>query len=277
MVELAGMGPWRVCHRRAARSVAAALFVALAGCAGPSPGRAAGGGPGWIGSISGAGSQAATITLRIPSAWSAADLILAFVASDGPDTEPVTTISRPTTAVLGGASGLTWTRLAHVSARHDWSRPSEPLERYGASIAEIWAARVPRDWTRAGSGTITVANSHPETADNGFAATIVAFANGRISGIATLDGLSANPEWQRVVVPACSDIFAATFAGRANASFDPVAGYHLVVQRRAGDDTAGVLASDSRCLPASSQRVGYSAPNPGDFWEMAIAIVGPAR
>ncbi len=73
-------------------------------------------------------------------------------------------------------------------------------------------------------------------------------------------------------VPAGSSVYAITFSGRVNANFIPLPGYHEVVQRRQGDDTAGVLAPDSRDLPAGLQAVGYSAPNPGNYWEMTIAV-----
>lgn len=226
--------------------------------------------PGWIGSLAGQAAQSGTVTLTIPAGWSSSDLLVAFVALDGPDTAPSTTVTAETTSVLGG--GLAWTRVAHVSARQDWATAGDKLELYGASATEIWVAKP------AGSlpGTITVSDSQPATRDDGFVVTVVAYSNGKLGGIMTLDGLRTRPEVQRLSVPACSSVYAATFAGRVNASFTPLPGYDLMLQRRYGDDTGAVLASSSHCLPASLQAVGYSAPSPGDFWEMAIAVVEPA-
>jgi hypothetical protein len=123
---------------------------------------------------------------------------------------------------------------------------------------------------------VTEISNHPNSVDDGQVLTIAAFNNGRIGGVTTLDGLASRPEQQQMSVPVGSSIYAATFSGRVNANFTPLPAYHEVIQRRQGDDTAGVLASDSRDLPAGLQAVGYSAPNPGNYWEMAIAVITAA-
>ncbi|HEX6475892.1 MAG TPA: hypothetical protein VF005_01360, partial [Acidimicrobiales bacterium] len=68
------------------------------------------------------------------------------------------------------------------------------------------------------------------------------------------------------------------FNGRENAAFTPLSGYHTAAARRAGDDTAQVIASNDRALGAGLQTVGYtSSPSPGDYWEEAIVEVRPTH
>ena len=130
---------------------------------------------------------------------------------------------------------------------------------------------------------MTEISNFPETnsalRDDGGIITIAAWSSGQLGQIFTLDGLNSRAEQQSVdTLGPASTIYAAMFNGRANASFTPVAGYHTAagIVRRAGDDTAQVIASDNRTLPAGIQHVGYtSAPAPGDYWEMAIVEVVP--
>jgi hypothetical protein len=75
-------------------------------------------------------------------------------------------------------------------------------------------------------------------------------------------------------VPKGSAVYAAFFNGRVNANFTPSAGYHTAISRNAGDDTAKVIASNNRSLPASLQSVGYTdGPAPGNYWEAAVVVV----
>ena len=217
--------------------------------------------------------QNAVASIAVPASFRGARLLLALVAADGPDSVPVGTVRTETTAVIAGTTGLVWTRAAHVSARQDWAAPGDRLERFGASITEIWTAIPPRQWKA--QGTITITSSHRNRYDDGMAATVIAFAHGRLAQAPTIDGLATRPETLAVTVPKHAAVYAATFAGRMNASFTPLPGFHLAVQRRAGDDTAGVLVSNRHDLPPSTQVVGYSAPNPGDYWEMAAAVIIP--
>ena len=118
-------------------------------------------------------------------------------------------------------------------------------------------------------------NNHPNRRDDGFVVTIAAFTNGRLAEAETLDG------WQTtraisLSVPDESAIYAHNVPGHRNAEFVPLAGYHLVRQRHAGDDTGGVIASDGRDLSTGVQRLGYAAPTPGDFWELAVAVISRA-
>lgn len=231
------------------------------------------GNPGWIGSLSGGAPQTGKVTLSPPTAWKSANLLVLMASLDGPDTQPVGKATGETHAIVGGTSGLSWTRLTHVSARQDWAAAGSKLEPYGASATEVWVAQVPVGWPA--TGTIMVADSQA-TKDDGFVVTVVAYSNGKVNGVVTLDGLNGRPEVQRLTVPACSSVYAATFFGKVNAAFTPERGYQAAVVRRAGDDTAATLASTSHCLAASLQAVGYTAPAPGNYWEMAIAIVSPA-
>jgi hypothetical protein len=219
--------------------------------------------------------QNAVASFPVPTTFRGARLLLALVAADGPDSVPVGTARTATSAVIAGTTHLSWTRAAHVSARQDWAAPGDQLERFGASIAEIWTAIPTPQWKA--QGTITITNSHHNKFDDGMATTVIAFANGQLLQTSTIDGLANRPETLALTVPEHSAVYSATFAGRVNASFTPLTGFHLIVQRRAGDDTAGVLASNSHDLAPSTQRVGYSAPNPGDYWELAAAVITPTH
>jgi hypothetical protein len=232
------------------------------------------GAPGWLGSASANVAQNVPATVTVPASFSGANLLVALVATDGPDSVPVGNATSETTAVFGGTSGLTWTRQGHESSRQDWAATGDRLETYGGSATEVWTALPPQGWTP--HGTVTEISNHPNLVDDGQVLTIAAFNNGRIGDVKTLDGLASRPEQQQMSVAAGSSVYAATFSGRVNANFTPVHAYHEVVQRRQGDDTAGVLASDSRDLPAGLQAVGYSAPNPGNYWEMTIAVITAA-
>jgi hypothetical protein len=207
----------------------------------------------------------------MPSQFVGAKLLVALVASDGPDTYPATHVESETTAIFGGTADLTWTRAAHVSARHDWATPGAQLEQYGASVAEVWTATPPLGW--AATGDVTVTTTHPNTHDDGMTITIAAFANAQLDHTVTFDGLAGMRERRWVNVPDDSAVYAATFAGRVNADFTPVGGFHDVVERQAGDDTATVIASDNRDLPAGPVKVGNLTPDPGNYWEVAAAVV----
>ena len=231
--------------------------------------------PGWIDSVTAAYAQQTGATLRLPSTFAGANLLVAVVGNDGPDSN-----TAETHAVFGGTSRLPWVRHAHISARQDWTAPGDSLDLAGASSAEIWTAAPPSGWT---PGTVTEISNFPEATsalrDDGGIITIAAWSSGRLGQIFTLDGLNSRPEHQSVdTLGPGSTIYAAMFNGRANAAFTPVAGYHTAagIVRRSGDDTAQVIASDNRDLPAGIQNVGYnSAPSPGDYWEMAIVEVVP--
>ncbi len=240
-----------------------ALAIAPAAHATPSTG--------WLGSRSASVAQDVVANIAVPSRFAGANLLVALVASDGPDTFPATHIVTETTAVFGGTAGLTWTRVAHVSARHDWATPGAHLELYGASIAEVWTATPPQGWTP--SGNVTVTTTHPNTRDDGMTVTIVAYANGQFDHAVTFDGLAGMAERRNVDVPNDSSIYAATFAGRVNADFTPTANFHDVVERQAGDDTATVIASNDRDLPTGSYATGMVSPDPGNFWEVAAAVI----
>jgi hypothetical protein len=226
---------------------------------------------GWLASRSASVAQNQVATIAMPSAFAGANLLIALVAADGPDTYPATSITTPTTAVFGGSAGLRWTRVAHVSARHDWATPGAHLEQFGASVAEVWTAALPTRWTS--RGVVTIANSHANTHDDGMTVTIAAFSHARFDHAVTFDGLAGMSELRRVDVPNNSAIYAATFAGRVNADFTPAAHFHHVIERRAGDDTAGVIASNSRDLPAGAIAVGNVASDPGNYWEVAVAVM----
>jgi hypothetical protein len=227
--------------------------------------------PGWLGSRSASVAQDVVADIAVPSRFTGANLLVALVASDGPDTYPATHVMTETTAIFGGSAGLTWTRVAHVSARQDWATPGAHIELYGASVAEVWTATPPDGWTA--TGDITVTTTHPNTRDDGMTVTVAAFASAQLTRTVTFDGLAGMAERRSVNVPADSAIYAATFAGRVNADFTPVANFHNVVERRAGDDTATVIASNNRDLPEGAVKVGNVAPDPGNFWEVAVAIV----
>ncbi len=153
--------------------------------------------------------------------------------------------------------------------------PATPRrESQGASIAEIWTAVPPPGWN--GRGVITCTTTHPETRDDGMTVTVAAFGHGALERTLTNDGLHTKPERVTTTVNAGDDVFAALFEGRANANFVPLPGYRVDIQRRAGDDTASVLESAARSLPAGSQTVGFASPNPGDYWEMAVAVIAPS-
>jgi hypothetical protein len=216
--------------------------------------------------------QGAGADLRFPSTFRGANLLVAMVANDGPDTVPVGSAASETSAVFGGTSGLTWTRHAHISARQDWAATGDRLESFGASSAEMWTATPPANWTP--SGDVKEISSHPGSGDDGGVVTIAAFANGQVGDITTLDGLNSRTESQTMSVPNRSAVYAAFFNGRVNANFTPSAGYHAAISRNAGDDTAKVIASNNRALPASLQSVGYTGgPAPGDYWEAAVVVV----
>jgi hypothetical protein len=227
-----------------------------------------------LGSASANVAQDAPATITVPATFAGANLLVAMVATDGPDSVPVGSATSETTALFGGTSGLSWTRHGHESARQDWVATGDRLETYGGSATEAWTATPPPGWTP--KGTVTEISNHPNSTDDGQVLTIAAFNNGRLGDVDTLDGLARRPEQQGMSVPAGSCVYAATFAGQVNANFTPLTGYHKVMQRRQGDDTAGVLASDSRDLPAGLQALGYSAPNPGNYWEMTIAVITAA-
>jgi len=226
---------------------------------------------GWLGSRSASVAQSQVAVIAVPPTFAGADLLVASVAADGPDTSPASNITTPTTAVFGGTTGLRWTRVAHISARHDWATPGSRLESYGASVAESWIATPPARWTP--TGVVTIANSHPNTRDDGMTVTVAAFSHAQFDEAVTFDGLAGSPERAAVFVPHDAAIYASTFAGRVNADFTPVANFHRVIERRAGDDTAGVIASNSRDLPAGTLDVGNIAPDPGNYWEVAAAVI----
>jgi hypothetical protein len=265
-------------NRRTAMLLLGALALAgtgvgagIIGGSASSYGAITSGNPGWIASVNASYAQDSPATLTLPSSFSTANLLVAVVSNDGPDSN-----TSETTAVFGGNSGLTWTRRAHISARQDWAVPGDQLDTYGASSAEIWTAVPPPGWT---PGTVTEISNHPNTPDDGGVITIAAWANGQLGNIATLDGLNTRPEHQNMVLSgAGSSIYAALFNGRNNATFTPSSGYHTAVARHAGDDTAQVIASDSRDLGAGLQTIGYApSPSPGDYWEEAIVEVIPAH
>ena len=227
---------------------------------------------GWLGSRSASVAQDVVASIGLPDAFSSANLLVALVATDGVDTYPATHVTSETTAVFGGATGLDWTRVAHASARHDWATRGAYLEFYGASVAEVWTAIPPAGW-QASAHAVTVTNTHPNPRDDGMTVTIVAFAHAHFDEAVTFDGLAGMPEHMPVFVPNDSAIYGATFAGRVNADFTPAPNFHHVIERQAGDDTAGVIASNSRDLPAGTIQVGNVAPDPGDYWEVALAVV----
>jgi hypothetical protein len=85
---------------------------------------------GWIGSVTAAYAQQTGATLSSPPNFSKADLLVAIVANDGPDSNSV-----ETHAVFSGTSGLKWIRHTHISvlvttAASKRSRPG----RGGASV-----------------------------------------------------------------------------------------------------------------------------------------------
>ncbi len=263
-------------HRRIAIGVAATFVivgttVAVLGVRGGGATNAPGA-PGWLGSVDAEYAQGTGADLRFPSGFAGANLLVAIVGNDGPDSVPVGSATSETSAVLGGTSGLTWTRHAHVSARQDWAAPGDRLESYGASSVEIWTATPPANWRP--SGDVREISSHPSSGDDGGVLTIAAYSNGQLGDITTLDGLDNRTESQTMSVPNGSAVYAALFNGRVNANFTPGAGYHTAISRNAGDDTAKVIASNNRALPASLQSVGYTgAPPPGDYWEEAVVVV----
>jgi hypothetical protein len=268
----------RVNRRRAIWLGLAASLIGIGGAAGviaattpASYAATASGNPGWIASVSANYPQNSPGTVTLPSSFSQANLLVAVVANDGPDSN-----TSETTAVFGGTPGLTWTRHAHISARQDYAVGGDQVDAYGASSAEIWTAVPPPGWT---PGTVTEISNHPNTPDDGGVMTIAAFSNGQLGNIATLDGLDSRPEHRSMELSgAGSTIYAALFNGKKNAAFTPSSGYHTVVGRRAGDDTAQVIGSDSRTLGAGRQVIGYApTPSPGDYWEEAIVEVIPAH
>ena len=230
--------------------------------------------PGWLGSVDAGYAQSTGADLKLPSRFAGANLLVAIVGNDGPDTVPVGSATSETSAVFSGTSGLTWTRHAHLSARQDWAVPGDQLESFGASSVEIWTATPPANWTP--SGDVKEISTHPSSGDDGGVVSIVAYSNGQVGDITTLDGLKNRTESQTMSVPNGSAVYAGLFNGRVNADFTPGADYHTAASRNAGDDTAKVIASNERALPASLQRVGYSGtPGPGDYWEEAVVVVAP--
>jgi hypothetical protein len=226
--------------------------------------------PGWLGSRSATTTQSAIASIAMPVRFAGSNLLVALVATDGPDTFPATRIMNQTTAVFGGDASLHWNRAAHVSARRDWVAPGGQRELFGASVAEVWTAVPPAQWS---PGTVTVTNNHRNAHDDGMAVTIAAFANGVLDHTVVNDGLHDRAEACELVLPDHALVYAATFAGRVNANFVPTPDAHLVTARRAGDDTAGVIATNGHDLPAGQIRIGYTSPNPGDYWEVAAAVV----
>jgi hypothetical protein len=230
--------------------------------------------PGWLGSVNATYAQSAGADLKLPSRFAGANLLVAIVGNDGPDSVPVGSATSDTSAVFSGKSGLNWTRHAHISARQDWAAPGDQFESFGASSVEIWTATPPDSWTP--SGDVKEISSHPSSGDDGGVVTIVAYSKGQLGDVATLDGLDSRAESQTMSVPQGSAVYAGLFNGRVNANFTPGAGYHAAVSRNAGDDTAKVIASNDRALPASLQRVGYAAGrSPGAYWEEAVVVVNP--
>ena len=271
-----GEGGSHVLQRRIMTGVAAAAVIlgATVGVLGVHGGGATTtrGLPGWLGSVNAAYAQSAGADLRLPSTFTGANLLVAVVANDGPDSVPVGSATSETSAVFSGTSGLTWKRHSHLSARQDWAANGDQPESYGASSVEIWTATPPGNWHP--SGDVREISSHPSSGDDGGIVTIVAYSNGQLEDITTLDGLNSRAESQTMSVPNGSAVYAAMFNGRVNATFTPGAGYHTANSRNAGDDTAKVIASNDRALPASLQSVGYTGgPAPGDYWEEAVVVV----
>ncbi|MDQ6838098.1 MAG: hypothetical protein M3137_07145 [Actinomycetota bacterium] len=250
--------------------VLALAVVALAGC---------GGGAatcGWLGSVKGMGAQNQQVVMTVPPTFTGADLLVAATADDGPDTVPGGGFTSPTTALLGGTSGLKWTRLARVSARHDVALPGDRLDQYGASSTELWEAIPPAGWRGTGK-TITEISSHPRASDDGHAVVVSAYANGTVNQTAVADGLGGRGA-ERLTrnVPAGSAVYLSALEGRVKAHFLPTARSHNSIQRRAGDDTMGVVASNSRALPAGPFTIGQRG-DPGAYWEEAMVVVSPTR
>jgi hypothetical protein len=227
---------------------------------------------GWIGSVSASYAQQTAASIHLPSSFARANLLVAVVANDGPDSN-----SQDTHAVFGGEK-LSWVRRAHISARQDWAVPPATIDLAGASSAEIWTAAPPRGWS---PGTVTEISNHPESAssvrDDGGVITIAAWSSGKLGQIATVDGLASRPESQSFDTLMPGTVVAAVFNGRANASFTPNGGYQTLAARRAGDDSAQIIVSTAKNLPAGIDQVGYlPTPSPGNYWEMAIAQVVPS-
>ena len=152
--------------------------------------------------------------------------------------------------------------------------PGDQLEKYGVSAAEVWVAIPPKPWNPAGT-TVTEIPSHPNTGDDGHSVVVAAYSNAVVGSVAVADGLGGNGTEQITRnVPAGSDVYAAVLEGRVNANFVPTAGSHNAIQRRAGDDTIGVVASDSRGLPAGPFTIGQQG-DPGPYWEEAMVVVAP--
>lgn len=248
--------------------ILALALVAMPGCAGAATTC------GWLDSVEGRGAQNQQVVMTVPSTFAAADLLVTATADDGPDTVPVGGVTSPTTAVFGGTSGLKWTRLAHVSARHDVALPGDRLDKYGASSTELWEAIPPAGWIGTGK-TITEISSHPRASDDGHAAVVAAYANGTVNQTAVADGLGGHGA-ERLTrnVPAGSAVYSSALEGRVNADFLPTARSHNAIQRRAGDDTMGVVASNSRALPAGPFTIGQQG-DPGAYWEEAMVVVSP--
>jgi len=263
------MRVWNLCAS-GALLVAGATLVAAGS---PSTGAPRSAGPGWIGSISGTYEQSSGTVLHLPSGFAPADLLVAIVANDGPDSA-----TSVTHAGFGGTSGLTWICHGHVSARQDWAVSRDRLDRAGASSAEIWTAAPPVGWT---PGTVTEISSNPEPdvvhRDDGGVVTITAWANGQLGQVLTVDGVAGRPLRESLdTLGPGSAAYAAIFTGRVNAAFTPLAGFHTVISRRAGDDTAQVIASNNRDLPSGIHSVGYApTPGPGNYWEMAVVEITP--
>jgi hypothetical protein len=258
--------------------VVASLAAVLAACGSASRSSSATGAPsptptGWLGEQSATAPQNEAAVIKVPRSFRDARLLVALVAADGPDTIPEGRTVSETSAVFGGSSPLQWTRAARASARHDWAEGNAPRERYGASVTEVWTAVPPAGWQ---PGTITATTTHPDTRDDGLAVTIVAFSHATLARVKTIDGMHTRAERLRVAVAPGDMLYAASFAGRRNANFVPLAGLRRVAQRRAGDDTAGVLAYKTTAAATGTETVGYASPNPGDFWEMAVVVIAPA-
>ena len=211
----------------------------------------------------------------VPSAFAAADLLVALVAADGPDSVPIGAATTETTARFSDPAGCCGRACACV-------RPSR-LRLPGPApenFRRICCRGLDGDHHhRVGPGLGPDPGRRttiPTSRDDGFVVTIAAFTNGRLAEAATIDGMTDDTEQISLSVPDGSAIYAASFAGHLNTDLVPLAGFHLVRQRRAGDDTGGVIASNARALSAGVQHLGYTAPDPGNFWELAVAVVSPA-
>jgi hypothetical protein len=225
---------------------------------------------GWLGGIQGSGAQNQPIVLSIPPSFARANLLIALSADDGPDGA-----TPPNSSAFGGTSGLTWTRIGRDSSRTSVALPGDTLEATGASTTEAWQAIPPPGWRGTGT-TITEIGNHPTTPDDGHVVSVSAYTNGMVSRTVNGDGLGGPGAAITTIgsVPAGSAVYTAIMEGRVNAAFTPTIGSHTAVQRRAGDDTMSVVASDARALPAGMFTTGQVG-DPGPYWEETGVVVGP--